>query len=256
MKKKLTVLLSVCICILALAACGADPKEMDYNGMTYQELEEYANGTWWGIYTMDKMQLAAAVAEIDAMSEMERIRVMEANEGLEEQFALIKSWLSVSEQAGDYIGVNSFEVTVTGKTTTTDLYLDFERHPVVLSVVYNNRDMSVETVTVDLEYSMGEKMQKAAMNTVMGMGTVFVMLIIICLIISCFAVIPKIEKKLKDRKKSKEKEAYVPEFVYEIPKAEVSLTEEYELVAVIAAAIAAYTGQTTDDFVVRSIKRR
>ena len=37
---------------------------------------------------------------------------------------------------------------------------------------------------------------------------------------------------------------------------EVSQTDDLELVAVIAAAIAAATGTSTDDFVVRSIKRR
>ena len=34
------------------------------------------------------------------------------------------------------------------------------------------------------------------------------------------------------------------------------VTDDGELIAVIAAAIAASTGTTTDDFVVRSIKRR
>ena len=37
--------------------------------------------------------------------------------------------------------------------------------------------------------------------------------------------------------------------------AEEELADDLELVAVIAAAIAAYTGTSTDDFVVRSIKR-
>ena len=42
----------------------------------------------------------------------------------------------------------------------------------------------------------------------------------------------------------------------EAPVVEAPQTDDLELVAVIAAAIAAATGSSTDDFVVRSIKRR
>lgn len=105
---------------------------------------------------------------------------------------------------------------------------------------------------------MPVKVDEAALNTVMGMGTVFLMLIVICLIISCFRFIPAIENKLKNRKaKGQETVAEAPPVP--VVNAEVSAparTDDFELVAVIAAAIAASTGQSTDDFVVRSIKRR
>lgn len=256
MRKKIISMLCICMCILGLAACGTDPKSVDYNGKSYDELEEYALSTWASIQSLDPAQIEMFVEQIDAMSEAERISVMDANEGLEEQYVLLKSWNSVSREAGSYIGVDSFQVTKTGKSTTTDLTLDFEQRPVVLSIVYKNRDMSIETTTVDLVYTTGEKMQKALMNTVMGMGTVFVMLIVICLIISCFSVIPKIESKMKARKEKKvvveAAELAAPAPVQDA----VPQTDDLELVAVIAAAIAASTGQSTDDFVVRSIKRR
>lgn len=229
---------------------------MDYNGRTYEELEQAATATWQGIQSMDLNQLALVVEQIESMSEAEQIAVFEANKGMEEQLALVKSWINVSKEVGNFIDVGSFEITRTGKTTTTDLILNFEKRPVMLSIVYKNRDMSVETTTVDLVYTTGEKMQKAALNTVMGMGTVFVMLIVICLIISCFSVIPRIEKKLKGDS-SQKPQAAAPAQTARIPVSEpVRETDDLELAAVIAAAIAAATGQSTDDFVVRSIKRR
>lgn len=254
MKKKIILMLCICICIFSLAACGTDPKDVDYNGMTYQELEDYATNTWEGIRTMDVTQVETAVEQIENMSEAERIRIMDANEGLEDEFTLLKSWLTVKNQVGEYVGIDSFSVTRTGKTTTTELLLEFEKRPVMFSVVYQNRDMTVETVTVDLVYTAGEKMGKAALNTVMGMGTVFVMLIIICLIISCFGIIPKIEKKRKE-KKEQNKPTPTPE---EVVAAVVPIeeTDDLELVAVITGAIAAFSGQSEDDFIVRSIKRR
>lgn len=260
MRKRIIAVLCICMCVLGLAACGTDPKSVDYNGKTYAELEEYAKTTWEGIKSMDLSQMEPIVAEIDAMSEAERIALMKANEGLEENYLLIKSWIAVSKEAGTYVDIDSFSVTKTGKTTTTELLVKFDKRSVMMSIVYKNRDMSVETTTVELVYTTGEKMQKAALNTVMGMGTVFVMLIIICLIISLFRFIPVLEDKLKNRKADGQEKAAVgtQPTAAAIPEAAISEaeTDNLELVAVIAAAIAASTGQSTDDFVVRSIKRR
>ena len=83
MRKRIIAMLCICMCVLGLAACGTDPKSVDYNGKTYAELEEYAKTTWEGIKSMDLSQMEPIVAEIDAMSEAERIALMKANEGLE-----------------------------------------------------------------------------------------------------------------------------------------------------------------------------
>ena len=257
MRKRIISMLCVCICILGLAACGTDQKDMDYNGYSYDELQSTAVSTWENILGLDVATLEANLEVLDAMSEAEQIAYYDANEGAKEYWELAGSWISVSQEAGSYVEVDSFTVTKSGKSTTTDLYLDFENRDVVLSIVYKNRDMSVEATTVDLVYSTGEKVQKALLNTAMGMGTVFVMLIAICLIISCFSIIPKIENWLKNRK---QKEVTAPEVTEQavpiVSETVVAETDDLELVAVIAAAIAASTGQSTDDFVVRSIKRR
>ena len=100
--------------------------------------------------------------------------------------------------------------------------------------------------------SLGEMMQRAALNTVMGMGTVFVVLIIISLIISLFGFIGKAQNR-------KAKEAPV-QAAAEIPVSEEipdeNLTDDLELVAVIAAAIAASEDVSADSLVVRSIRRK
>lgn len=104
---------------------------------------------------------------------------------------------------------------------------------------------------------LGEAMARAGLNTLIGMGTVFVVLILISMIINGFAVIPKLQKAFS--KKADEgqsvKENAAPAVQAEEPA--VDETDDLELVAVIAAAIAASEGATsTDGFVVRSIIRR
>jgi sodium pump decarboxylase gamma subunit len=117
----------------------------------------------------------------------------------------------------------------------------------------NDIFMKLEGGSLNPKSTFGELMEKAALNTVIGMGTVFAVLILISLIIACFGFIPKIQ------------DAFAKKEAPETPSAPVSAPvvaaqseeDDTELVAVIAAAIAAYEGSTnTDGFVVRSIRRR
>ena len=87
----------------------------------------------------------------------------------------------------------------------------------------------------------------------MGMGTVFLVLIFISLLISCFKFVPQIMDKLSKKSSVGEK----PEVVEEISETVTANEEDdSELIAVIAAAIAASEQTSTDSFVVRSIRRR
>ena len=95
------------------------------------------------------------------------------------------------------------------------------------------------------------RLANALQNTVLGMGTVFVMLIAIALIIYCFKIIPVIQKKFA---KKAEPEAEAPKAAP--VAAPVQETDDLELVAVIAAAIAASENVPVDSFRVRTIKRR
>jgi sodium pump decarboxylase gamma subunit len=98
-------------------------------------------------------------------------------------------------------------------------------------------------------------MTKAGLNTLMGMGTVFAVLILIAVLISCFNFIPKIQAVFS--KKEKKAEAAADNAVAQIVENEaVQEEDDLELVAVIAAAIAAYEGSaSTDGFTVRSIRK-
>ena len=90
-------------------------------------------------------------------------------------------------------------------------------------------------------------------------------LIIIIILISSFALIPKIQATFsgeKQEKPEKQEKAVKQEKVVQqiIEKEEIAyedVTSDAELVAVIAAAIAAYEGSgSASGYVVRSLKRR
>ena len=111
--------------------------------------------------------------------------------------------------------------------------------------------------------SMGDRCGNAGLNTLMGLGIVFLVLILISLIISAFGIIHKLEEKKagKKRKVVPEADARVRGVGSEaaalpdhaaVPE---EVTDDRELVAVIAAAIAAFEGTDPSGFTVRSIRR-
>ncbi|MCR5705026.1 MAG: OadG family protein [Eubacterium sp.] len=105
--------------------------------------------------------------------------------------------------------------------------------------------------------TLAENMKQAGANTLMGMGTVFAVLIFMSLIISCFKLIPVISEKLskKETKKVKTNDS-IPQETKQVTEEVTDTVSDTELIAVIAAAIAASEQKSTDSFVVRSIKRR
>lgn len=108
--------------------------------------------------------------------------------------------------------------------------------------------------------SLGAIFKTALLNTVIGMGTVFCVLIFISFLISTFIWIPKIQTMFEKKKPDKE-DKHNQEIKPQSTQAKEKLSkdkqpiEDLELVAVITAAIAASTGKKESDFVVRSIKR-
>lgn len=118
-----------------------------------------------------------------------------------------------------------------------------------LSLLIFDKKGNLSSVAFNGVYTLGEKMSKAALNTIMGLAVVFVMLIFISLIIYCFKFIHEAEERAAAKKKASEP-APAP-----VVEETVEEEDDLELVAVIAAAIAASEGTDPNGLVVRSIKR-
>ena len=100
--------------------------------------------------------------------------------------------------------------------------------------------------------TLGQKMQKAGLNTIMSMSIVFLVLIFISLLISCFKFIGLIGKGKADKTPVAAAAPTAP--AASEPE---NLVDDLELVAVITAAIAAASEtESADGLVVRSIIRR
>jgi glutaconyl-CoA/methylmalonyl-CoA decarboxylase subunit delta len=125
-------------------------------------------------------------------------------------------------------------------------------------VVYDET-LAVTSILAEKQNSLGEIMEKAGLNIVMGMGTVFTVLILIAFLISLFGYVNKWEENMKNKKSDKEEPKLIgsPVVIAPIdPAVEEDIVDDLEVIAVISAAIAASMNTSTDGFVVRSIKRR
>jgi sodium pump decarboxylase gamma subunit len=123
----------------------------------------------------------------------------------------------------------------------------------------NDIYLTMESCTLNVDESFGSLMGRAALNTLIGMGTVFIVLILISLIISLFGYIPKLQESFSKKNTVAEAPAAAPAVAAPVVEEDEELSDDSELVAVISAAIAAYEESTggagVEGFQVRSIKR-
>lgn len=248
MKKKISLLGLILILVLSFTGCGKS-ETTEYDQAT---LEKYAE------FVVQNFE-AMTTEQLDSFSDMRDLQLdtQLMNAGLpvdgEDFLTMISSWEAAEEECGAYVehGDWTMEVKNDGVSLTSEAKYENRDADIVFSF---DEKGNMESMDVSAHYSTGEILEKAGLNTVLGMGTVFVVLIFISFIIYLLGYIPKLQEKLanKDKKVEEKKEAPVQAAPAPVAAAE----DDAELVAVIAAAIAAAEGTSTDGFVVRSIKRR
>lgn len=164
------------------------------------------------------------------------------------------------------IGYNSLE-TLQSDVNVTDVQYELNDEGVLvvdatvqgtkrsaLMKVYLGNDFNPTDIGITVNRSTGEKLENAGLNTLLGMGMAFAILIIISLIISLFPMLFGGNRKKKESDQEIAQKA-IENATAQIAEAE-DLADDAELVAVIAAAIAAYEGSaSTEGFQVRSIRK-
>ncbi len=230
--KKWLLILGIITCTLGLTACDKEDEVTPF--MTESAAETYVKEN------ITNMNMHAQSGTQDQVTDPMWVAAVESWKQAIEEIGSYEEIVEIKNKLGEEDGV--IDVRVKGKWRDATVEFVFE-------------DSEVVNVTTNVEYSFGEKMEKAALNTLLGMGTVFVVLILISLIIGCFGFIPKLQAKFSKKSKKKEQAAPVDHTIAQIIEKE-ELSDDLELVAVIAAAIAASEGaSSTDGFVVRSIRR-
>ncbi|MCR5420319.1 MAG: OadG family protein [Lachnospiraceae bacterium] len=274
--KKFLSILCICVCLLGLTACEtAKP----VNQKDSEVVSEYSQFLAQYLLNEDADMYAYFFADqVKGLSDFtnggaEFTQATLGNIGLDVDgngfISGIDSWNKAVEEIGKLKSIDKTTVkySTKGDTIIVDLDAMFEKRSAVVEFIYeDNLNKTLTSYAVNINYTFGEKMQKAGLNTVLGMGTVFIVLILLSLLISCFKFVNQAQTASENKKKAA-MEAAKPE-VKELPVQEEiqedeTVDDEDEIAAVISAAIAAYESENgvisqaeSGGYYVRSIRRR
>ena len=237
--KKLLLVLGMITCMFGLTACDGTVEEVDNYGITEAQAFEYADGL---IDTMNQIVLAGQAEQYESDAVI---------------YAALTNYTNALADMGDYQSVTDHEI-IYDDGILMNIIIQGSLRPANVEIMLDE-DLQLLSIATNVVYTFGETMTKAALNTLMGMGTVFAVLILIIILISCFSLIPKIQEAFSGKKEEKKNttDKVVEQIIKNEEIAYEDVTDDTELVAVIAAAIAAYEGSgSASGYVVRSLKRR
>lgn len=268
--KKFAKMLLMLACVFGLTACGSAETVSEYQQSKIENAQAHATFIIDTVTDLVKDGTGAEWLEKYNNVELAEVFTSQLSENFYKKTQ--KPYPFYAEGKGVRSALSSFatgfETTGTIKQEKSTAVVDGDTIVVTVPVTGEKASGSVELIftndiymkmtscTLNLNETMGQLMTRAALNTLMGMGTVFVVLILISLIISSFGLIPKIQASFS---KKKEEPVIAPSASATPAAAKAEepeeLADDLELVAVIAAAIAAYEGTSADGFQVRSIRR-
>lgn len=264
MKKKFLALICMITCIFGLTACGSEETLTEYEQQKVDIAKQIASTNIVPMFVEFMDDEVATYYDEFTMKEIEYLFSNQYNINVDGYAVTtaIESFHSAKDSVGEYQGIGEITAEIDDDQIIVEVEVyGSEKNAVAEVILSNDRFFVLESAALNPSSTMGDLMKKAAMNTLIGMGTVFIVLILISLIISCFGIIPKLQAKAAAKKKAKKPEnnTGIDNAVAQIAAQEevADETDDLELVAVIAAAIAASEGAASaDGFVVRSIRRR
>lgn len=271
--KKFLLLFCMLACVFTMTACGnpqinADSAKESVKdkevAAVEQDLKEWAKDMI--LYLSGNLEDAGTETIISdaekgiTIDEINNKKYIVNPKGMNvKTIGLYNSWNSTKDELGKLeqnIDMKDIDVEVsdeTGELCTISVKLKYEKRVCSFEFVIND-DYTLESGAINPSYTTGEKMGKAGMNTLIGMGTVFVVLIFISFVISLFKYINMFENRKKEKKEDTASVG-VDNAISQIVSSEESEEDDLELVAVITAAIAASEGTSADGLVVRSIRK-
>lgn len=257
MIKKAIALTMLLLLTLSAAGCGSRKADLEITPIDTAQ----AQGIMGGIFSTDQ-------DTAEGLFEME-------DEELEDFFKQygysiegkafrngLEGWLSLSEEFGDVAGIPEPQMSSNENEITATFLIQGSKRTGKTVITLDSKG-KITSITTSADYTLQENMTKAGLNTLLGMGTTFAILIFLSLIISLFKLLPGsgVAKAREDEMAAPLSKA-VSQIAEREELASGGETDDAELAAVISAAVAAYraaagggTSASGDGFVVRSIRR-
>lgn len=266
--KKFLAMTCVIACLFGMTACGTEEQLTEYeqikvdNAITKAEYTiipaiqttlEDSTRTIFDEYTSEEVEYK--LGSIFGRNE-EGVAYISADGNV--FVSAVESFETTYEEMGGYGEITGATAKIDDDQIIVNLEISGDNCDATAEVIFSNDFfLRLESASLSKVSSFQDSMARAGLNTVLGMGTVFAVLILISLIISGFSLISKVQANAEKKAKEEKAVETAQNTVTQESAQEVSAADDTELVAVIAAAIAASeNAASADGFVVRSIKRR
>ena len=257
--KKLTSYVCMIALVLGLAGCSGESAELtEYEQAKVEYAKQVAASKYVPylasvIGTEDAAMIAEYTPEEIEVSYAQQKQMNVEGYGMK---SAIISFESGIEAIGEITAIGEVTAVIDHKDIIVDVSVEGTKKNAIAQLIFSNdMFMTLKSAALNPIDTFEESMAKAGMNTLIGMGSVFAVLILISLIISSLGLLSGNGKKAKPAPAAKP--AAPAPVAAPVVAPQPNLVSDLELVAVIAAAIAASEGATsTDGFVVRSIRRR
>ena len=298
--KKIILFFSMIAVFVSLTACSSGQEEVtfDYNNTdiissTVYEAYQFQNiSDAYRAYlenSEDEMAeiMLTGISNFDSAEEecgeFKGYRSKEGGDSIMFDFSKLNSQdedelAQLNTELTDFLSLIDAKVEENGGNVTVTLTAVYEKRDVEYSFVYEENPAyayaydlyqqkvapyQIKEVTATPDYTFSEKIGKAGAHTLMGMGTVFLVLIFISIIIGQFEKVGKASERIavwwSNRKKKAEEpeDASVKAAVVSTSGTTASPMDDAQLVAVITAAVAASNAASggSDKLIVRSIKK-
>lgn len=251
MKKKLVLLLCVISCLMLATGCSLtrvneNLEESKVTQATEQKVEEW--------FAMDYQSIIDQIEAEGGIEIYEEQYTREAYENLVATFDEYKEFAKAQKKYGAFKKIEETEYSLASSSASVSVRVLTEKGDKIVFTASYDKYGDETDFKVEEYQTIGQIMGRAGLNTVMSMAIVFLVLIFIALLISCFKFIAVIQDKMAGKAST---DAPVVAEIPVVQTAEENLADDLELVAVITAAIAAASeNESADGLVVRSIVRR
>lgn len=217
--KKIISILAVMTCVFSLTACSGTTSTIEGEALAVEE-ESY-----W---------ISSGESVVESVKQI-------AEDGTADQYAdnkvvtaALQSWENALKDLGEINGYqNEYAVLSDKDEYSVNIGIDGSDHDANVVIVIASGELS--SITTNVTYSFAELMQQAALNTILGMGTTFIVLILLAALIYLFRYIPGMLAK-----KTVEEEAPAPKAAPAPAVAPAAASVDGDVLVAISAAVAAY----------------
>ena len=185
--KKLASVFAVITCVFALTACGS-AKVNTLSGTPLTDAATEQSIISYGEQLVGSMDSIVRGGTIEEYSD-------DAVFG-----PALDSYENSLEDIGEVQGFNNEQAVLDSDGNyLINIGVDGSNHDADVVITVGVKTGTPSNVATNVRYTLGELMEQAGLNTILGMGTTFVILILLSLIISAFALIGKSQANKKKK---------------------------------------------------------